>query len=478
MLFRRHEGPLTALDVDLLALGVAQGAALTEGPVAELDKALGGALSSIAAEEGFEGREGQSLLLHTLGRVTARRVMLIGVGKDADTDRTLGALAARRARDLGVQSLGFAAGGYSLELGVRLGAYRYEKWRTEGVKPNKLATVVTAAAGGEAEAVAAAVSLARDLVNGPPVDITPTKLAETAQAIAAEGGLEVRIFDKAALTGKGMNLLLAVSAGSDQEPRLIHLTYRAPGATDATPSVALVGKGLTFDAGGLNLKPSGSIEDMKMDMAGGAAVLAAMKAIAALKPAGIVVHGIVPSSENLTGGSAYKLGDVFKSYLGKTVEIMNTDAEGRLILADALAYANEQKPREIIDLATLTGAICVALGNDRAGIFSNSDAIAAAVQAAGDAAGEAFWRMPLDRTLWKQMKSDVADMKNVGKRWGGAITGALFLDQYIGTTPWVHLDIAGPAWAESAEGHISKGGTGFGVLTLLEYVKAAGARLA
>jgi leucyl aminopeptidase len=480
--FVRYDGAIASLEVDLLVIGVAQGEGFASGAAADVDAAFGGGLKALAAEESFEGKEGQSLLVHTFSRISAKRVLFVGLGKtDAHSARLLGALAGRRARDLDVRTLAVAASTISgsAGLGVSLGFYRYDQWKTEGVKAKKLERVYVVgldAPSVEQVAVAEGVALARDLVNGPPVSITPEKLASTAVELASAHGLECTIFNKAALEAKGMALLLAVSAGSDREPRLIHLTWRPAGATDATPAIALVGKGLTFDAGGLNLKPAGSIEDMKMDMAGGAAVLGAMRAIAAVKP-NIVVHGIIPSSENLLGGSAYKLGDVFKSYLGKTVEIMNTDAEGRLILADALAYANEQKPREIVDLATLTGAICVALGNDRAGIFGNDDGTIAAVEAAGAAAGELYWKMPLDHSLWKQMKSDVADMKNVGKRWGGAITGALFLNQFIGKTPWVHLDIAGPAWAEANDGHVSKGGTGFGVMTLVEYVKRASDRL-
>ena len=486
--FGRFEGELTSLEVDLLAVGVMEGTdwATGSGPASQLDAALGGLLATVAAEENFTGKDGQKLRLHTHGRIAASRILLVGLGKGGEFDgRTLGARAVRAAGELKLTSVGLVAPADGttagrLITGAVLGAYTYERFKTVSKNVNTVTNVELAGATGDdgavAKAIAEAVCLARDLVNDPPIALTPIVMAETARAIAEETGLECTIFDKADLERMGMRLILAVSAGSVEEPRLIHLTYRPPNATDSTPSVALVGKGLTFDAGGLCLKPTGSIEDMKMDMGGGAAVLGAMKAIAAVGP-DVIVHGIVPSSENMLGAAAYKPGDIIESYLGKTVEVLNTDAEGRLILADALAYAQELKPAEIVDLATLTGAICVALGNHTVGLFSNNDAMADAVKSASELAGESMWRMPLDQRLRKQLKSENADMKNVGKRWGGAITAALFLQEFVGDYNWVHLDIAGPAYAEKTTDHIFRGGTGVAVATLCEYVAAAGARL-
>ncbi len=426
------------------------------------------------------------MCLHTHGRIGAGRVLLVGLGKSADDDgRRLAARAVQKAKAMKLKSVGLVAPAgadtASLVMGAILGDYAYLNWKTVDPAPSTVQKVDLVNAAGSSDttlpkAMADGVAFARDLVNEPPATLTPEIMAERARTIADETGLECTIYDKADLEKMGCRLILAVSAGSDKEPRLIHLTYRPKGATDSTPSVALVGKGLTFDAGGLCLKPTGSIEDMKMDMGGGAAVLGAMKAVAAVAP-DVVVHGIVPSSENLLGAAAYKPGDVFESYNGKTVEIMNTDAEGRLILADALHYAVGLEPDEMINLATLTGAICVALGNGTVGLFSNDDTMADEVLACAEAAGESFWRMPLDHRLRKQLDSPVADMKNVGKRWGGAITAALFLHEFVGDTTWTHLDIAGPAFADKTKDHIKKGGTGVGVLTLLEYVKRAGERL-
>jgi leucyl aminopeptidase len=259
---------------------------------------------------------------------------------------------------------------------------------------------------------------------------------------------------------------MGVGCGSAEEPRLIHLTYRPAGATDSTPSIALVGKGITFDAGGYNIKPTGHVEDMKMDMAGAAAVLGTMQALSQTRP-DVIVHGIVPAAENLVSGTAYKPGDVIRSLNGKTVEIMNTDAEGRLVLADALCYAERLGVDRIVDLATLTGACMVALGPHTAAVFSTDDGFASRICAAADNAGEDVWHMPLNKKLRPMLKSPVADMKNIGQRWGGAITAALFLKEFVGDVTWAHLDIAGPAFAEKAEGHITRGGTGFGVATLV-----------
>ena len=491
MEFGRFDGELASLDADLLAVGVHKGASWTEeGPAQQLNDALGGLLGTVADEEHFEGKDGQKLRLHTHGRIGASRVLLVGLGDPSPTDgRDLAARAVRTAHSLKLKSVGvIAPAGESsttaaLVIGATLGGYSYDRWKTQDPKPLTVERVDLVGATGtvsaaQAKAAAEAVCFARDLVNDPPQALTPVRMAEHAQAIADEHGLECTILDKAAIEAKGMRLIMAVAAGSSEEPRFIHLTYRPEGATDETPSVALVGKGLTFDAGGLCLKPPGSIEDMKMDMGGGAAVLGAMKAVSVVAPA-VVVHGIVPSSENMLGAAAYKPGDVFRSYNGKTVEILNTDAEGRLILADALSYAAELEPAETIDLATLTGAICVALGNDTVGLFGNDDGILSALKVAAASAGEPLWHMPLDHKLKEQLKSPVADLKNVGKRWGGAITAALFLHEFIGeNTKWAHMDIAGPAFAEKTRDHVTRGGTGVGVLTLLEYLRGAGERLA
>jgi leucyl aminopeptidase len=486
MEFTRFEGAVADWAVDVLAVGVTSSNDWSATPVvAELNKALSGVLSDAATAEGFEGKPGQSFVIHTHGRIAAKQVLLLGSTGDDWSGRSVAGRAARFAREKRQTSLGITGvDGASLSelvTGAELGHYTFDKWKRKNVVASKLSRIelqldIDAAELAEAQGIVAGITLARDLVNEPPATLTPTAMAAAAQAIADEHDYEITIFDKATLVEKKMNLILAVSAGSVEEPRLIHLTYRPEGATKDTPSIAFVGKGLTFDAGGLCLKPTGAIEDMKIDMGGGAAVLGAMKAIAAVKP-DVVVHGIVPSSENLVGGAAFKPGDCIEGYGGITVEILNTDAEGRLILADALAYAKEFGPSEIVDLATLTGAIVVALGPHRAGVYGANDDMANALVSSAKTAGESVWRMPLDKQLRKQLKSDIADIKNVGKRWGGSITAALFLHEFAGDANWGHIDLAGPAFADKTEDHIIKGGTGFGVAMLTEFARTASKRI-
>lgn len=481
-----HSGPASTVQTPLLAVPVLsddhRGATFQA-----VDELVGGRLSRIADEEQFKGKNGQALLVHSEAAGLSR-VLLYGVGKPADlkatTARAMAAAAVAQGNKRHLTSVAVClpegvdaheATMFATQ-GAALGGYRFEDFLTQNVEELTCKELTIVGGASDAQglvdrtlAAAGGVNLARDLVNGPPVQVTPTYMAETAEKIANESGLECKIFDKAALEKAGMNLLLAVSAGSDEEPRLIHLTYRPEGADENTPQIALVGKGLTFDAGGYNLKPSGSIEDMKMDMAGGAAVLGAMKAVKAFAP-NVIVHGIVPSSENLVSGGAYKVGDIFHSLNGKSVQVMNTDAEGRLILADALCYTERLGIDRIVDLATLTGACMVALGPYTAGLFSDHDAFAQAIERAADKAGENVWRMPLQKKLRPMLDSPIADMKNVGQRWGGAITAGLFLQEFVGDTTWAHLDIAGPAYSDKADEHVPKGGTGFAVLTLLELV--------
>jgi leucyl aminopeptidase len=481
-----HSGPASTVETPLLAVPVLSDD--SRGAIFDaVNERTGGRLARIAEEEHFKGKSGQSLLVHceTPG---LSRVLLYGVGKQADLKataaRAIAAAAVSQAnkRHLSAVAVCIPAGvdtqaatAFAAQ-GAALGGYRFDHYLTQDVEELTCGNLCIVGGASDSQglvdrtlAAAAGVTLARDLVNGPPVQVTPTYMADSAQKIADESGLECKIFDKADLEREGMNLLLAVSAGSDEEPRLIHLTYRPEGADENTPEIALVGKGLTFDAGGYNLKPTGSIEDMKMDMAGGAAVLGAMKAVKAFAP-NVIVHGIVPSSENLVSGGAYKVGDIFHSLNGKSVQVMNTDAEGRLILADALCYTERLGVDKIVDLATLTGACMVALGPYTAGLFSDHDDFANAIERAAENAGENVWRMPLQKKLKPMLKSPIADMKNVGQRWGGAITAGLFLQEFVGDTTWAHLDIAGPAYADKADEHVPKGGTGFAVLTLLELV--------
>ncbi len=318
------------------------------------------------------------------------------------------------------------------------------------------------------EVVGHAVNLARDLVNTPPAEKSPVKLADRVGLIAGDAGLSVTVWNESQIREQRFGGLLGVAAGSDEPPRFVILDYRGGG--DHAPVLALVGKGVTFDSGGLSLKPSASMEDMKSDMTGAAVVVAAMQAAARLKiPMNVV--GYLALTENMTGGRAMKLGDVLTMRNGKTVEVMNTDAEGRLILADALSYAVEHKPDRVLDLATLTGACMVALGTKVAGLFSNNDEFRRDLTSACQAAGERVWSLPLDDDYKEQLKSHVADLKNVGSKWGGAITAAKFLEQFVSATPWIHLDIAGPSWADTENAMRDTGGTGCFVRSLIAYLE-------
>jgi leucyl aminopeptidase len=314
--------------------------------------------------------------------------------------------------------------------------------------------------------LAAAVCLARDLINEPAGDLTPQRLAEVATEVADhEGGLTVTVLDEAAIIAERLGGLLGVAAGSTQPPRLIELVYEP---ADPVATVAIVGKGITFDSGGLSIKPADGMETMKTDMSGAAAVLAAMSTLPAFAP-NVKVVAIIPASENMPGGSATKPGDVLRIRNGKTVEVLNTDAEGRLVLADALSLAVEAGVDAILDLATLTGACKVALGTRVAGLMGNHAGWMGQVQAAADAVGEPVWPLPLPDDYRKQIDSEIADLKNIGSgRWAGALTAGLFLKEFVGSVPWAHLDIAGPARSDDDDGYLTKGGTGFGVRTIVQ----------
>jgi leucyl aminopeptidase len=455
-----------------------------------VDEALGGLLSRCAREEEFTGKEGQAVSLHTHGKIGAQRVAAIGLGKEHGADRTLeqlriaAARAVKLAKGAGAGSLAVAvpAGAdanalQALAEGAALGAYSFDRYKKEK-KPLKLSRVellVAGKPGREMEdavaigvEIAAAVSAARDLVNESPGRATPSALAAAAKKVAQEGGLRCEVLGRAQIEKLGMHLFLGVARGSAEEPRLVRLSYE-PAGKGGKP-VALVGKAITFDSGGLSLKTAQGMEDMKTDMAGAAAVISAMRLVARLKPP-FPVRGYFGACENLPSGSAYKPGDVIVSKNGTSVEVLNTDAEGRLVLADVLSWAVEDKPAAVVDLATLTGAILVALGPWMAGLFSNDDRLAGELLEAARAAGEPVWRMPLSAEMEELIKSPIADLKNTGGRHGGSINAALFLQHFVGKVPWVHLDIAGPASIDKERGYNSRGGTGAGVRLLAEWIR-------
>ena len=473
---------------DLLAVPVHADRFKESAAIRALDERLSGLVYKLAAEERFEGKLGQTLALHTHGKLGAQRLLLVGMGKSGATElaelRHAAATGVRAASAAGARCYAYAlpegaADDASAQLaaeGVLLGAYRFDRYLSGDAKrPETVVEVLfvgadsapSAAALARAEIIAGAVAQARSMINEPAAEMTPSKMADVAREVAAKHGLAIAVLDRAGCHALGMGMFLAVSQGSIEEPRFIHLTY-TPKAK-ATRRVCLIGKGVTFDSGGLSLKPSASMEDMKIDMSGAAAVIAAIGAIAAIG-SDVEVHAIAACTENMPSGSAYKLGDVLRSMAGKTVEINNTDAEGRLTLGDAITYARRLEPDEIFDFATLTGAIVVALGPYTAGVMSNTPALSDRWLAAAKAAGEEMWPMPLVDRLKEQLKSDIADMKNTGERYGGAITAGLFLREFAGETPWVHVDLAGPASATKQQGATGKGGTGFAVATMVEYL--------
>jgi leucyl aminopeptidase len=354
-----------------------------------------------------------------------------------------------------------------------MGAFEVDAYKTEDRAEGAIEEVVLALPN-EAQAgvdrgiaVAAGQQYARELANEPGNILTPTVLATRAREMAAETGLDVEVFDKARLEQMGAGALLGVAKGSAEAPVMIVLRYKPPEPAGSDVHLGLVGKAVTFDTGGISIKPSADMDRMKYDMAGGAAVLGAMRAIAALRPK-VPVTAVVPSVENMPGSAALKPGDVVKSLSGKTVEVLNTDAEGRLILCDAIAWARNQGCNRLVDAATLTGAIVVALGYERAGLFANEDAWRDAFLEASQAAGEKYWPMPLDGEYQELLDSGIADLANVGPRWAGAITAAKFLQAFADPTPWIHLDIAGTAWLESNKPEMPKGPTGIGVRTMAE----------
>jgi leucyl aminopeptidase len=458
---------------------------------AACNAALDGCLGRLADTKEFNGKVNTSHLLHTLGKLPAERLLLVGLGKNKEVNnerlRQAAGTAIQVLRTARVTSFSSALHlstslSEALEavtVGTLLGSYAFEQYKTkdkgERFSFEEMALLLPKGRG-KKDAVAKVdravtlcrgVELARDLVSHPGNVVTTGYLADTARDLAGRLGLECRIYEKAELEELGMNALVGVGKGSAEPPRLIVLEYRGPGA-EGRP-VVLVGKGITFDSGGISIKPGAGMEEMKTDMAGAAAVLGTMSAAAGLKlPVNLV--GIVPTAENMPDGKAYKPGDVLTSLSGQTIEITNTDAEGRLILCDALHFAQRYKPTVMIDLATLTGACVVALGHEASGLMGNDQRLVDALKRASDRCGERVWQLPLWDEYGEVMKSDIADLKNAGSRDGGSITAGWFLKQFVGKTRWAHLDIAGTAWSDKVRPFCPKGASGVGVRLLIEYL--------
>lgn len=478
----------------LLVAKVFQGGGPLVGPLAKIDDQIGGQLSKLIQRGDFKAKEGQTLVLFPAD-TPFQRLLLVGLGEKGDFEleqlRRAAATALKKARDLEVDRFSMLihhaelvsdrispeAAGRAVAEGLVLGGYRFTGFRAEDNSP-RLGTVEILEKepdkAGQLErgtrvgaALARGENFARDLGNNPGNVATPSYLAERAEEIAERFGMKATILGPEELREEGMNALLAVSQGSDEEPRLIVLEHRRGREGDAP--LMLVGKGLTFDAGGISIKPAGGMEDMKFDMCGGAAVLGAMHAVGELEiPANVVA--IVPSSENLLSGSAMKPGDIIRSHKGTTIEVVNTDAEGRLILADALSYARRFEPAAVIDAATLTGACVTALGHHASAAMTNDEELLQEIRQAGDRVGERVWPLPLYPEYREQLKSDYADIKNSGGRPAGSITAGWFLREFIPDAPWVHLDIAGTAYGDGKISYQSKGATGVPARLFVDWI--------
>jgi len=482
-------------EVDLLAVGIPEGAKALRGDAARLDEAMDGAISAVLAQGAdFKGALGEKATVRPARGTAAKTLLLVGLGPSrsigAESLRLMGGTALKEAVALKARSVamvvpqvgrrGFTAqgAGQALAEGAGSGGYLFEEYRSSDRKeePGSVTVVASDAkssralrAGVEVGAIISdSVRLARDLVNHPANVATPTMLAQQAQKAGKAAGLKVEVWGPEEIEKKGMGAIMAVSAGSSQPARVIVL--RHTGARKGKP-IVLVGKGLTFDSGGISIKPADGMDRMKSDMAAGAAVIATLVCVGRLKLKANVV-GIVPATENMSGASAYRPGDVIKTFDGQTIEIMNTDAEGRLVLADALGYAKTLDPAAIVDMATLTGSCVVALGHHASGLMGTDGALMTRIEKAGEATHERVWRLPLWEDYMEQIKSDIADMKNTGGRPAGAITAACLLSKFVGGVPWAHLDIAGTAWAEKDKGYVPKGATGVGVRLMVELLRS------
>jgi leucyl aminopeptidase len=485
--------PPAAIESEVLVTYVFEQSDPIEGPVVELDQATGGAIRKLIQSSELTGKALEMTLLHSPAGLKAQRLLLVGAGK---RDKFIGAhlrkLAGTTLRFLKSRSVKrftfvpresdrTAVGLQTIVEGLIVANCESDKYKTQD-KIDKFIDGVSVAgfsdsARADAEKgiargkiVGESQNFVRDLVNEPANRLTPQMLGERAQAMAREAGLPCEVFDENRIAELKMGALLSVAQGSVEPPRLIVVTYTPLNAAPGAPVLGLVGKAITFDTGGISIKPALDMEKMKYDMTGGATMLGVMRALAALKP-NIKVIAIIPSSENMPGGKAQKPGDVQISMAGKSIEVINTDAEGRLVLADGIAYAKQLGCTHLIDAATLTGAIVVALSNVNVGVFGSDQQFTDKFLASAKAQGEKMWQMPLDDEYREMIKSTIADIQNVGSgKGGGAITAAMFLKEFSGDTPWIHLDIAGTAWLDEAKSWMAKGGSGIAVRTLIDLI--------
>ncbi len=482
-------GDLSKIKSDAVIVGIFEGSENNDFEK-DLDKAFDGAIAELRKKKEIKGKLSELTVVHSLGRIAGSKAAVLGLGKKKDLDATkLRSAVADACRSLqrknnlelaiALPETGLSAAevGRVAAEAAYLGSYNFRKHLTKEAEYGELKSLSVMSekkldkddfekGAKRGEIVAQAVMLARDMGNEPSNYMTPEDVADTAERVAKDSGLKIEILERKDMEKLGMGGLLGVSQASFEKhpPKLIIMRYNGRGGGDW--DLALVGKGLTFDTGGISIKPADKMEDMKFDMCGGAATIAAMGAIAKLKYK-INIIAAVPATENMPSGGAYKPGDVLKMFTGKTVEVISTDAEGRLILADALGYINKEKPKAIVDMATLTGACVIALGGITTAAITNNQSLLDKVIKAGSAAGERIWQLPAYDEYKEQYKSDYADFKNVGGRPAGTITAGLFLGEFVGDTPWVHLDIAGTAYGEKEKGHTTKGGSGVPVATLV-----------
>ena len=493
---------LSDCKTDLLAVGVLQDAKKPDKSLAGLDKKLGGAVKRVLELEDFSGKAGSSHIIYGAEGHSTSRVMLIGLGKAEKADlavlRKAASQAANKAVDLKVKTVSLALhqvlgkkvqpekAAQAMAEGAHFGSYRYDEFVSKSKdKPDRLdsLTVEIIEADNEArkkldsgadigDIIGRSQSYARTVANRPANVINPVTLAQEARKMARSvEGLSCSVWDEKKLRQNGMGGMMAVGAGSKTPPRFIVFRYNGGKAKSA--KIVLVGKAITFDSGGISIKPSGGMDEMKFDKTGGITVLGTMKAVAELKLP-INVIGIICAAENMPGSKSYRPGDIIETYSKKTVEVLNTDAEGRMVLADGLHWATQQKPDAIVDLATLTGACVVALGKHKAAVMTNDDELGKKLQEAAKRSGEPLWPLPCDDEYAEDMKSKIADLKNIGPRWGGACTAAAFLRQFVGENKWAHLDIAGKLSQEKPTAYAKQGSVGFGVRLLCEYLLEAG----
>ncbi len=484
------DGPLAAVDTECLLLPVFQDAEAAE-PFDELDTACGGRILEALNSRAFTGKKRRCLAVPTTDGVAADEILLVGLGRpdelDVQTVRETFATAFAVARQRNASRVAIAGRtevGTAAETAATateallLGEYRFTRYKPAPDDMSTIEELLVPSGGGAAEAIdrsraiGAGVTWARDLVNTSPSDKRPPRFAENVRAVAESVGLACNVIDEDRAAELGMSALLAVGRGSTAAPRLVILEH-APEGTESTAPVCIVGKGVTFDTGGISIKPSANMDHMKSDMGGAAAVAGTMRAVAEINVQRRIV-GLIPMAENMPDGDAYRPGDLVEALNGKMIEVLNTDAEGRMILADALAYGvREFEPSHVVDLATLTGACVVALGEDIAGVMANDDDLRGELVAAGEIVGERVWPLPMFDIYDDLIKSKVGDIKNTGGRWGGAITAAKFLENFVDHTPWAHLDIAGPAYRTKSGPLAPAGGVGFGVRLLVHWLSQA-----